>query len=131
MSRFALGILAAALFPVSASADLASTDICKAAVAKMMGRPVSIMTITRSAGDVHYLSYRRDDGTQWAYRCRLQGDRIIWGSEPNGRWRDQREDEVLTFRHANGGNTLVIRERFSDGFSSEQSFRASDFRRPR
>jgi hypothetical protein len=52
----------------------------------MMGRDPKIMRITRVQDGIIYLSYKRqDDGKDWAYRCKIEGDKVIWSSDM-GRW---------------------------------------------
>jgi hypothetical protein len=84
---------------------------------------------TRVAGDIVFLSYtRQDDGTNWKYRCRVDGQRIIWASDPGGRWRTHPEDEQLFFRvvKARIGSQLEVEERYSDGSSTKDTFSFED-----
>lgn len=104
-------------------------QLCKGAVATLMGRPANIMH-TSVAGDIARLYYTRaGDGTKWTYKCRLDGHRIVWAADkPGGRWRTHPFDEVLTYSEGPNGS-LVIHLRFSDGSSTNQTFTSSDLRR--
>jgi hypothetical protein len=36
------------------------------------------------------------DNFVWTYRCRVEGNRVVWASEP-GRWRDGPKDDEIFF----------------------------------
>lgn len=99
------------------------SQICKAGIGKTMGRDPAIMR-TRPSGGFTVVSYVRDDGELWTYRCRIQGDRIVWASE-TGRWRTHPADEVLTFAETPDGN-LRVDERYSDGSGSSKIYSAAE-----
>jgi hypothetical protein len=97
-----------------------STQICKAAIGVVMGRNPATMRIDKSIGDVVYLSYvRPDDQKRWAYKCRLDGNKVLWGAD-DGRWRDHRDDSIITVNSS--ATSLTIIERYSDGSSNKTSF---------
>ena len=103
---------------------LGPDQICKAAIAAIMGRASSIIRIDRADGEVRFLSYVRADGTKWAYRCKLDGTRVIWaGAE--GRWRIAPEDERIEFAAPGDGSSVTITQRFTDGSVSTKSFKRS------
>ncbi|WP_319587778.1 hypothetical protein [uncultured Desulfobulbus sp.] len=94
--------------------------ICKAAIGTLMGRDPSTMTITKVEDAVTYLHYiRKNDGSKWTYRCKIEGDRVIWASD-TGRWRTDPQDESDTF--TSSGNSLTIYEKYSDGSSTIKTF---------
>ncbi len=104
--------------------------IAKAAIAAIMGRDPSIISVKEhTEKGVYYLDYiRQDDKTRWAFLCKLEGDKVIWAGagspdKPNyvGRWRTHPEDEVITYRIQNGD--VIIRQQFTDGSSSEKVFK--------
>ena len=101
-----------------------AAQICKAGIGVTMGRDPAIMG-SREVGDTVFLSYiREDDGTKWSYKCRLEGQRVMWASDgPNvtGRWRNHPADEVLVYRVLDNGH-LEIEERYSDGSSTRETF---------
>lgn len=104
----------------SGSAQLVKPEkinICKAAIAKVMGRDPSIMTSEES--DMVSVSYQRDDGTNWLYRCTFQADRVIWALG-DGRWRNHPADEILTYQIQ--GNTIEITESWSDGSFTKEAY---------
>lgn len=99
--------------------DLAMTSkICKATISMMMGRSTAIMSDTdASVEDSVFtvkISYVRDDGTPWSYRCKVSGDTIVWKAE-NGRWRTHPDDEK--YHYTLNGNVATIVE--TSGFSGE------------
>ena len=72
--------------------------ICRTAIASIMGRDPKMMQVTLTTGDVLLLTYVRPiDNFVWNYRCRIEGNRVLWASEP-GRWRDDSKDEKSSSR---------------------------------
>jgi len=95
-------------------------QICKAGIAKIMGRNPAIIKIDRVANDAIYLSYvRQDDQTKWKYKCKVEGNRIIWGSDI-GRWRIHPMDSKVSFKVA--GSSITVVDAFGDGSSSKETY---------
>ena len=110
-------------FAMAAEPVIGQDGICKAAVAAMMGRNPKIMTIDRREGGIVHLSYiRKDDGSHWAYRCRLEGDRVIWASD-TGRWRTHPADEKILYSVSDAGVTIT--QAWTDGSKSVDTFPAA------
>ncbi len=81
-----------------------------------------MMQVTLTAGDVLFLTYVRPiDNFVWTYRCRIEGNRVVWAAEP-GRWRDDPTDEKLFFEVVEGGMQLRIIEGHDGGSSTTQLF---------
>ena len=96
--------------------------ICRTAIASIMGRDPKMMQVTLATGDVLLLTYVRPiDNFVWNYRCRIEGNRVLWASEP-GRWRDDPKDEKVFFEVIDGGQQLRIIEDHGDGSSTNQLF---------
>jgi hypothetical protein len=71
---------------------------------------------------VLFLTYVRPiDNFVWTYRCRIEGNRVVWASEP-GRWRDDPNDDKVLFEDVDSGRQLKIIENHSDGSSTKQVF---------
>ena len=97
---------------------------CRATIAAIMGRDPSIIGVDRRKGDVVALSYiRQNDGTRWAYRCKIDGNRVVWASD-TGRWRTHPMDERINFRF--GPSNLVITQVFPDGSRLQDAFSLRD-----
>lgn len=95
-------------------------QICRAAIATLMGQRPTIVKVTGGYADVVNVVYARPgDGKKWANRCRLEGSRVMWASDP-GRWRTDPLDEVVTFGVS--GDTLTIRQRYSDGSEAAATY---------
>lgn len=96
--------------------------ICKAAIGTIMGRHPKIVKVTNSKDGIVYLNYvRPDDKSKWAFRCRLDGSRVIWASDP-GRWRTDPRDEKVSYKIE--GDTLTVTENYSNGtVATQESFR--------
>jgi hypothetical protein len=100
--------------------SFSNSQICKAGIATMMGRDPKIMRIIRNQEGIVYLSYtRQDDGKDWAYRCKIEGNKIIWSSD-TGRWMTNSMDSQITFSVS--GNMLKVIERLSGDLVGEESF---------
>ena len=106
--------------------SFSDVQICKATISSIMGRDPRIIQVDRIAGDIIYLSYiRPDDGRKWAYRLKLQGNRVIWASDV-GRWRNSEYDSKIVYSIA--GDVLSIEEKFSDGSKLKKSYSFSQLK---
>jgi hypothetical protein len=106
----------------SAAPAFENEAICRAAIASIMDRDPKMMQIARIAGDVVFLTYDRPiDNFVWTYRCRIEGNRVVWGDEP-GRWRDGPKDDKVFFEVVEGGKQLRIVKAHGDGSSTKQLF---------
>ncbi len=100
------------------------SDICRATIATVMAKPVEITIAGRvEQGVAHAWYVRADDGTDWHYRCRLPGERVLWATA-TGRWRFEDNIEVS----APGTDTLRIRWKHQDGSISDRRFTLREFR---
>lgn len=111
---------------VAAEAVITKEHICKAGIAKIMGRDPKIIKVLRNEDGIVHLQYiRMNDGSLWSNRCRVEGSRIIWASD-TGRWRDDPRDEKVTFTVAT--DTVTVKETFADGSTTQQAFKAPQLR---
>jgi hypothetical protein len=128
-AAFALQIVAATMlfghlgYALAASAPpLQPEVICRAAIGSLMDRDPKVFQVTRTDGDILFLSYVRPiDNFDWTYRCRVQGNRVIWASEP-GRWREDPKDDNISFEIVGGGKQLRIISDRSDGTQTKAVF---------
>ena len=96
--------------------------ICRTAIASIMGRDPKLMQVTLTTGDILFLSYVRPmDNFVWTYRCRIEGNRVVWATEP-GRWRDDPKDDEIFFEDVDAGKQLRIIQNHGDGSSTKQLF---------
>jgi hypothetical protein len=115
-------ILSITLFSCGDSGKMAFSEqqICKAVVAKVMGKNPSIIKVNKVSGNVTHLSYiRQNDGTHWALRCKLEGSTAIWAKD-SGRWRTDQYDPKVTF--SVNKQSLSISERYSDGSGNDKTY---------
>lgn len=94
--------LGATFYVQADAANFSPADICKAAIATEMGQELKIIKTLKS-GDMPEVGYTRHDGDKFRYRCKVEGDRVIWQAYfPDrsawGRWRNSSDDAVLTFQ---------------------------------
>jgi hypothetical protein len=93
----------------AASADPAfeTKAICRTAIAVIMDRDPKQLQATDAPDGVVVLTYARPfDNFVFTYRCRLEGDRVVWADEP-GRWRDGAKDAKVTFEFATGDRLRI------------------------
>ena len=70
------------------------SHLCKAAIHAVMGTSPSIMRTSEQFGRTIVAYNRKSDGKLWDYMCRLDGDRLVWGSN-GGRWQNHYLDEYI------------------------------------
>ena len=117
-----LMMLSASMSAASAASSFEVEAICRTAIASIMGRDPKLMQVTRTVGDVLFLTYVRPmDNFVWTYRCRIDGNRVVWATEP-GRWREDPKDEEVFFEVVGAGEQLRIIENHGDGSSTKQLF---------
>jgi hypothetical protein len=124
-----LGALAAEGNAVAGEPTFSKSQICKAGISLVMGKSPSIMK-TSVVGDEVKVSYvRPDDGSTWKYKCKIEGSRVLWGSDP-GRWRTDSADEPMSYSVSGDGESarLTVEEKYQDGSSNKKTFSASDLK---
>jgi len=118
----AAAVLLAASLQASAAPPFESPAICRTAIASIMGRdPKQIQTTSAPDGVVLLTYVRPIDNFVWAYRCRLQDNRIVWANDP-GRWREDVLDDKVFFEIVGAGAQLRIIENHVDGTTTRQLF---------
>ncbi len=106
--------------PANSVAPSDQARVCRAAIGSVMGRdPAIIRASVDSDGLVRVEYIRPDDRKLFAYKCRLEGTRVVWGNA-DGRWRNDSQDSVITF--ALLGSAVSIIEKWPDGSSTENTF---------
>jgi hypothetical protein len=74
-------MLFASMSQASAAPAFEVEAICRTAIASIMGRDPKMMQITLAAGDVVFMTYVRPiDTFVWTYRCRIEGNRVVWAA---------------------------------------------------
>src|ERR1700726_5294620 len=118
----ALTMLSASMSVASAASSFEVEAICRTEIASIMGRDPKFMQVTRTAGGVLFLTYVRPmDNFVWTYRCRIEGNRVVWAAEP-GRWREDPKDDKVFFEDVDAGKQLRIIQNHGDGSSTKQLF---------
>ena len=109
------------------ASEIGKSEICRAAIAAIMGHEPRIIKVDKSADGVDYLSYIRDDGTLWSYRCKISGNEIIWASD-TGRWRTDSLDEKIVYKISEDHNVVTITQTFSDSSEIVKTYMADHFK---
>jgi hypothetical protein len=96
--------------------------VCRTAIAVMMDRDPKLVQATDAPDGVVVLTYARPfDNFVFTYRCRLEGDRVVWADEP-GRWRDDAKDAKVSFEVAGTGDRIRITVSRANGPTLQQLF---------
>lgn len=106
----------------SASQAFETKAICRTAIAVVMDRDPKLVQATDAADGVVVLTYARPfDNFVFTYRCRIEGDRVVWADEP-GRWRDDAKDARVSFEVAGHGDRIRITVNRANGPTLQQLF---------
>jgi hypothetical protein len=117
-----LSMLLESVSPASAAPAFEVEAICRTAIAAIMDRDPKTMKVTRTADDVLILTYDRPiDNFIWTYRCRIEGNRVVWASDP-GRWREGPKDDKILFEVVDAGKQLRIIAIHRNGSRAQQLF---------
>jgi hypothetical protein len=117
-----LPMLLASMSPASAAPAFEAEAICRTAIAAIMDRDPKTMKVTKTADDVLVLTYDRPiDNFIWTYRCRIEGNRVVWASDP-GRWREGPKDDKILFEVVDAGKQLRIIAIHRNGSRAQQLF---------
>ena len=118
----AFPILLALMPAASASPAFETKAICRTAIAVVMDRYPKLLQATDAPDGVVVLTYARPfDNFVFTYRCRVEGDRVVWADEP-GRWRDDAKDAKVSFEVAGTGDRLRITVSRPNGPTLQQLF---------
>lgn len=118
----AFPILLALAPAASASPAFESKAICRTAIAVVMDRDPKLVQATDAPDGVVVLTYARPfDNFVFTYRCRLEGDRVVWADEP-GRWREAAKDAKVSFEVAGTGDRLRILVSRANGATLQHLF---------
>jgi hypothetical protein len=118
----AVAMLLAAASPTSAEPSFEPRAICRTAIAAIMDRDPKLVQTSAAPDGVVLLTYVRPiDNFIWAYRCRVQDNRVIWANDP-GRWREDALDDKIFYEILGAGTQLRIIENHVDGTTTKQVY---------
>jgi len=118
----AFPILLALMPAASASPAFETKTICRTAIAVLMDRDPKLLQATDAPdGDVVLTYARPFDNFVFTYRCKLEGDRVVWADEP-GRWRDGAKDAKVSFEVPTGSDRIRITVSRTKGPTLQQLF---------
>ena len=118
----ALSILLASSRVASAEPPFEKKAICRTAIASIMERDPKLIQTSDAPDGVVVLTYVRPiDNFIWTYRCRIEGDRVVWADEA-GRWRESAKDDKVVFEVLGAGAQLRITAIHADGTTTQQLF---------
>jgi hypothetical protein len=112
------------VWPSAASAEPAFEihTVCRTAIAAIMDRDPKLVQATDASDGAVVLTYARPfDNFVFTYRCRIDGDRVVWADEP-GRWRDGPKDAKVSFEIVSAGERLRIIVSRANGTTAQQLF---------
>lgn len=118
----ALAFLLVPLSAASAEPAFEIHTVCRTAIAAMMDRDPKLVQATDASDGTVVLTYARPfDNFVFTYRCRIDGDRVVWADEP-GRWRDGPKDAKVLFEVVSSGERLRIVITRANGITGQQLF---------
>ena len=82
---------------------------CKASVGILMSQNPKIMSGRTLEANKFAVSYRREDGTRWEYRCEVRSDRLRWALFEDGQEGRQRQEDDIRYRVKSGVLSITIR----------------------
>jgi hypothetical protein len=123
IARILLALILLALAPAaSATAAFETKAICRTAIAVVTDRDPKQIRARDATDGVVVLTYARQfDNFVFTYRCRLEGDRVVWADEP-GRWRNEPRDARVSFEVTGTGDRLRIIVSRANGPTLDQLF---------
>jgi hypothetical protein len=96
--------------------------ICRGAIASVKDRDPKLIKVALIRDGVFFLTYTRPiDSFVWTYRCRIEGNRVVWADEP-GRWRNEPKDDKISFEAIDAGAHLQIIATRRNGLTNKQIF---------
>ena len=118
----ALSILLASAPAAVADPAFETRTICRMAIAAVMDRDPKLVQATDAPDGVVILTYARPfDNFVFTYRCRLDGDHVVWADEP-GRWRDGAKDAKVSYEVVGAAERLRIIVSRANGTTAQQLF---------
>ena len=111
------------------STDFSESEVCRAAISTIMGRPVHRVRVEKIARDgVVFLFYiRAEDRTTWSFKCFTEKNVVTWGNA-DGRWRVDPLDSTVTFFASD--EVLTVTEDYGDGSTKKENFTRADLEKP-
>jgi hypothetical protein len=104
---FVFSVLLALAPAASADPTFETKAICRTAIAVIMDRDPKLLQAKDATDGVVVLTYARPfDNFVFTYRCRIDGDRVVWADEP-GRWRDGAKDAKVSYEVASGDRLRI------------------------
>ena len=98
-------------------------DVSRYTMASIMGQSPKIITAIKN-NNLYFVSYiRKSDNKKFDYKIKFDGNKIIWANT-DGRWRDSKYDEKISFRENN--QILYINQSFEDGSEDIQEYKKGE-----
>ena len=118
----AIPTLLAVMPPAFAGPAFETKAICRTAIAVVMDRDPKTLQTSDAPDGVVVLTYARPfDNFVFTYRCKLEGDRVVWADEP-GRWRDEAKDPKVSFEITGSGDRIHVTVSRANGPTLQQLF---------
>ncbi|WP_026958970.1 MULTISPECIES: hypothetical protein [Aliagarivorans] len=91
---------------------MGEAEFCQATLAMAFNRDAAAISVEQLE-EYWRVDYQRPNGKLSQHRCKVEGEQVIWGNYPDGRWRDMEFD--ANYSYAIEGNELVITEQGRSG----------------
>jgi len=117
--------------PSAETRPFSTAQVCKAAIAGMMGRDMGTLKAAKAnTAGVYKISYRRpSDGNQYSIDCKLSGNNVIWteSGQSTNRWNGKGNVD-FNVEFAINDASLTITELYANSDDSAYSYTMKDFR---
>ncbi|GGY95338.1 MULTISPECIES: hypothetical protein [Shewanella] len=110
---------------VQTQSKFSATEICKATMATALQHDLSTISLVDKNGKLVYVSYTDPtDSSQSIYRCRLDGDHVLW-APTKGQWQNQAAGQISYIANY---NQLTITETNANGQKHSNQYKLSELK---
>ncbi|MCE4113253.1 MULTISPECIES: hypothetical protein [Yersinia pseudotuberculosis complex] len=93
--------------------------VCKATIAGLMHQKPYLITVEEMTED-YLLYYTREiDKTEWTYKCKVEGNNVIWGTA-SVKYSKLRSAKNTTFTVSDDKNKIIIIDKYVDGSETKK-----------
>ena len=112
--------------PATKETGLNDKELCVAAMSMVMKRePFHFVVKGVMEETVYIVPAYQEIGRQNEYRCRVEGDQIVWAAK-NGRWMNGRKDPKISYSLED--DALQLNQVFDTGVSRKRTFSLAQLR---
>ena len=124
-STAVLLLTALSIYASDALTEKEYNAICRAGISALYYKPLEIVkTINRKEETVYISHVRPSDSKTWHYKCKITGNRILWGTK-DGRWRTHQLDEAVYYTYDSKTKKVTIEVKYPNS-SDKTDYQLTD-----